>query len=216
MASQASPENRVGPPQQGRSRRARDRLLIAAERVLDEAGPEGFSIAAVASSANVSVGGVYRRFSDKQELVRAVQDRMLVRWEETVTKELDHAAPGIESVVTTLVSVQSRLLRTHAGLVGSFWALEQADPVLAARGLQNVSRVAEAFKDHALRDRESITHADPELAVRVAYFIALAPLLRHARILRLGGRAEFSWTEIQREVTSACIAYLVSQPGASK
>lgn len=62
-------------PLQARSRARLGRVLDAAEEVLERDGAEGFSTTAVARSARVSVGSVYRFFPDKQAIVEALAIR---------------------------------------------------------------------------------------------------------------------------------------------
>src|SRR5689334_8939147 len=63
------------PASQSRSRQTVARLLDAAQRVLSERGLDGATIEAIAREAGVSVGIVYRRFPDKDALLRAAYER---------------------------------------------------------------------------------------------------------------------------------------------
>src|SRR5262245_15990282 len=63
------------PAAQERSRRTRDRLLDAAEAVLAHEGLDGATVPAIAREAGVAVGSVYRRFPDKDALMRGVYER---------------------------------------------------------------------------------------------------------------------------------------------
>jgi AcrR family transcriptional regulator len=63
------------PAAQERSRRTRDRLLDAAEAVLARDGLDGATVPAIARKAGVAVGSVYRRFPDKDALMRGVYER---------------------------------------------------------------------------------------------------------------------------------------------
>src|SRR5713101_8034651 len=62
-------------PKQARSRLTLHRLLSAAEALLDHGGLEAATVPAIAKAAGVSVGVVYRRFPDKDMLLRAVYQR---------------------------------------------------------------------------------------------------------------------------------------------
>src|SRR5215213_6511132 len=64
---------------QARSRRTVDRLLDAAELVLEDVGLEGATVPMIANRAGVSVGVVYRRFRDKDALLRAAYERFFER-----------------------------------------------------------------------------------------------------------------------------------------
>jgi AcrR family transcriptional regulator len=67
----------VLPVHQARSRDSLTRLLKAAVEILNEHGIEGATIPRIAARANVSPGTVYRRFRDKDALLREVCLRML-------------------------------------------------------------------------------------------------------------------------------------------
>src|SRR5580692_92355 len=62
----------VLPVHQARSRDSLSRLLKATVEVLDEDGIEGATIPRIAARAGVSPGTVYRRFPDKDALLREV------------------------------------------------------------------------------------------------------------------------------------------------
>src|SRR6185436_14876416 len=66
-------------PKQQRSRQTLTRLLDAAEALLDENGLDAATVPAIAERAGVSVGVVYRRFRNKDELLRAVYERFFQR-----------------------------------------------------------------------------------------------------------------------------------------
>jgi AcrR family transcriptional regulator len=66
-------------PQQARSRATLARLLAAAEQLLDEGGLDAATVPAIAERAGVSVGVIYRRFPDKDNLLRAVFERFFER-----------------------------------------------------------------------------------------------------------------------------------------
>ena len=59
-------------PQQERSRRTHVAILAAGTELLEEGGPDALVVSAVAERAGVSVGGVYRRFGTKDQLLLAL------------------------------------------------------------------------------------------------------------------------------------------------
>src|SRR5437868_6332491 len=65
----------VSGPKQARSERTLYRLLDVAEALIVEEGLGGLSIPEVARRAGSSVGGFYARFRDKNELLRALEER---------------------------------------------------------------------------------------------------------------------------------------------
>ena len=69
----------IRPPLQERSRRAWDRVLDAGVILLEEAGYEGFTIAAVCERAQVPPRAVYDRAPSKDALFLAVYERGMAR-----------------------------------------------------------------------------------------------------------------------------------------
>src|SRR4051812_29090069 len=66
-------------PQQARSRESLKRLMKATVEVLEQKGLAGATIPRIATRAGLSPGSVYRRFPDKDALLRGV---MLMMWEQ--------------------------------------------------------------------------------------------------------------------------------------
>src|SRR6059058_2684173 len=64
---------------QARSERSLYRLLDAAEALIVERGLGGLSIPEVVRRAGSSVGGFYARFRDKNELLRALEERFFLQ-----------------------------------------------------------------------------------------------------------------------------------------
>ena len=110
------------PPQQARSRAALQRLLASAEHVLINDGPEELTIARVAEHAGVSVGGVYRRFAGKDQLIDAVKQALAERLEHSVAAALESAEPSLEGVVDGLATALSETLNESARLIPAILA----------------------------------------------------------------------------------------------
>ena len=66
-------------PAQARSRATLNRLVEAAETVLEREGPDGLMVSTIVDEAGVSVGSFYGRFDGKEELVRYVAEVALHR-----------------------------------------------------------------------------------------------------------------------------------------
>ncbi|QFZ22685.1 TetR/AcrR family transcriptional regulator [Saccharothrix syringae] len=81
-------------------------ILGAAVRLIVERGPEGFSMEDVATAAGVGKGTVFRRFGDREGLVRAVVDGSSERWraESRELLEADHL-PAEERVITYVATL---------------------------------------------------------------------------------------------------------------
>jgi AcrR family transcriptional regulator len=64
-------------PRQARSRATADRLLLATLQVLEEKGLDAAVIPAIAAAARVAPASVYRRFADKDDLLRSAFLKLL-------------------------------------------------------------------------------------------------------------------------------------------
>ncbi len=103
----------------------REDLLDAAERILAEGGSAALTLDAVAQDASVSKGGLLYHFRTKQDLVRALIDR-LVDDTDTQLAEWDDGDVGgftrgyIESAVAALIGPSSEgILRRWAVILAA-------------------------------------------------------------------------------------------------
>ncbi|MGW8328915.1 TetR/AcrR family transcriptional regulator [Streptomyces sp. NPDC055897] len=111
MTSEPDRPARYREPQQARSAATLARVLQAAEEIASSAGLEEMTIAGVAERAGVSVGTIYRRFEDKEQLITALTERMLERREEYVAEQLGKAEPSLAGVMDAYAHA---LLRSFA------------------------------------------------------------------------------------------------------
>ena len=153
-------------PQQQRSYDLSIRILNAAERVLQRDGLEGFTIAAVASEADVSVGGLYGRFQNRDELVRAVQNEMMMRLARYMTgvlaKRFDSLADMLDRFVLELIGWHGDNRNLLIGK-GSEEAANECEGVVTL-----------ALIESAQRFERDIKHPDPEMALRFVVHVLFA------------------------------------------
>lgn len=87
-------------PAQERSRRTLDRLLAASVRAFANVGVDRATVAEIVGDAKSSVGSFYGRFSSKEDLVQAVDERLWgqveARWRSSLL-ELAGVSPGTPS-----------------------------------------------------------------------------------------------------------------------
>ena len=203
-------------PRQERSRRTLSRLLAATIWMLDEYGLEGATIPHIARMAEVAPATVYRRFKNKQALLRAAFLHMLERSNEANREHLANmlAHGSLERAARKLIDLMFMQLRKHPGLMQ---ALEQFlenddDPafVEAAQALlaDNLDQVIEAMLAH----RMEILHPDPEHALRIA------TLMANASIGAMAFKPRSQWSTLQpttdealaQTFAGAFVAYLKS------
>ena len=127
----------IRPPRQERSRRAWDRVLDAGVALLEEAGYEGFTIAAVCERAHVPPRAIYDRAPTKDALFLAVYEHGMARI------KADHeifadparwlgldAAALVEAVVREVTAVFSR----HQALLRAVILISGVHPEVYRRG----------------------------------------------------------------------------------
>ncbi len=166
-------------PQQARSRKTLDLLLQATIRTIDESGLEACTLPRIATLVGIVPAAIYRRFADKEALLRAAFLRIL---EDTTTNcatlEKDLLRPTLqetaERIITTLLRqyrahprrlhALSQYLATHANTEFSRHALG-----LIASNLQLTAAVL-------LHHRDRIRHPDPQRAVTFAVLTATSSI----------------------------------------
>ena len=112
-------------------RDTRERVVGAAVRLFNERGTAVVSTNHIAEAAGISPGNLYYHFRNKEEIVRAIFERIDAHW------EASYALPGDGD--PTLGDVRAMVEGTFSGLWGyrffyrELGALTRRDPELAAR-----------------------------------------------------------------------------------
>jgi AcrR family transcriptional regulator len=214
MPSVSEPPTQLRPPRQKRSRESYERVLDAAGLLLEENGFEGFTVQEVAARAEISVGAIYERFGNKESLLRVVHGRLM----EALTRgvagleragEITDPAAAIAAAVDTV----ARAPREHRRILRVFMHLGAVDSEIAARGSQESIELGHAFKAAVLAHRGSIVHADPELAVDIAFrmvYCTVARQIMYGPVFESERRV--GWNTLVEQLSAACCAYLLSAP----
>lgn len=103
----------IGEPRNARSTRTRAAILDAAWRLLEEHGPEGATMTAVAQAAGVTRKGLYLHFASRAELLSALRghvDEVLdLEGSLRPIREAPDAAAALDEWVRHLVEYHSRI-----------------------------------------------------------------------------------------------------------
>jgi AcrR family transcriptional regulator len=168
-------ENELTPyksPRQKRSRESLERLLEAAEDHIRQNGFESLTVNGVVSSIGLSVGAFYARFPDKTALLHTLQDRFHGRLEPLIHEQMIAEAGPAVTLADAVYSAVDVLIRNVVGereLSRAFMTLSVTDPLLRANG-ERINRERRViFNEIMMRHAAEIGHADPELAVDIAY-----------------------------------------------
>lgn len=171
-------------PKQERSRHTLHRLLSAAEALLEHGGLEAATVPAIAEAAGVSVGIIYRRFPNKDALLRAVYERFFVTTGEQnvirlqaygVAQAIDCPLPLLlRSVVRGMVEGYRR----RRGLLRSLIRFARTHPDSAfRRSAQKMNRASfHALTAILMSYRDQIRHPDPDTAIEFALFTVASTL----------------------------------------
>lgn len=161
------------PAHQARSRESLARLLKATVEVLDKDGIEGATIPRIAARAGLSPGTVYRRFPDKDALLREVSIRIFES-NYYQTRELFAAehweGKSLAELARRAIELTLKGHRLHRGLLRAilFFIMQHPDAAFV-RKVEELER--KSFQELAtllLSRRREIRHPDPEAAVHFA------------------------------------------------
>jgi AcrR family transcriptional regulator len=194
---------------QTRSQKTRDRLLDAAESVLREHGLEGATVPAIAGRAGVAVGSLYRRYPDKDAVLRAVFERYSDRnrASNAATLSSDHWK-GLDAyrIVTNLVA---SLVESYFGqkrLLAALVQYTEAHPDAKFRRQAEASRheAFRAIQKLLLERKRDIGHPDPERAIEFSLMLTGAALKEFV----LRERYSIDADQLTRELIDVVTRYL--------
>lgn len=167
-----SPSPRFHPPQQSRSQETLDRILDAAERVLDEKSFSEATLAEIMERAGVTVGAFYRRFPDKDALLHHLDDRFFTELRDHANELLDPArwdgAP-LARIIPQLSAVAVPLYRMRRGLLRTLFIRARTDPKIQASARAINGQYVSRLQALAAARRAEIGHPAPEMAIALGF-----------------------------------------------
>ena len=168
--------NKPLPAKQARSRETLKELLRATAQILDEKGLEGATIPRIAARAGVTPGAVYRRFQDKDALMRTLSLEVMRSSAEHSEKVLTPEAAAGKSLADLAHYMVGNALeghRKHAGVLRAIHDFCKSHPNASFR--QSVDELEirnfRCVTRFVLLRREEIRHPDPESAVNFALLV---------------------------------------------
>ncbi|UTY56547.1 TetR/AcrR family transcriptional regulator [Massilia sp. erpn] len=155
---------------QERSRATATRLLEATIAVLDDAGLDGAVIPRIAALAGVAPASVYRRYADKNALLRAAFLHVLDRSNESRRAELALLMPGATLAATAreLLALLFAQYRQHPQLLRALTRFieNDSDHVFVAEARRLLRANVECIVELLLRHAGEISHPAPAAALR--------------------------------------------------
>jgi len=199
--------------QQERSRQTAARLLEAAEAVLEKRGLKGASVPEIARRAGVSPASIYRRFVDKDGLLREVFERFFERAIQANDAALEPSgwrAGSLEKSVCALVHGMVAAYSQRPGLLRAVisYSEQHPDAAFRRRALDLRERSLAGIEKIILLHRKEIRHPHPKKAVRIALqLVSLALKERINPSDKLRGPA-LPAEELSAELTRMFLGYL--------
>lgn len=199
-------------PKQGRSKASYERMLAAAEKLLIKSGNDDFTLTDVSKAGKVSIGSIYCRFDSKDDLIRAVQTKMIERMDSEylvmLTKVRAEAA-GLDDFMARFVEGFAESLRQFSPLLRPIMMCATRDTTISMTGKSSHDRFARQVRSAMLEYRADFKRDDHERLVASAYRVIYSTL---ARYLGLGSAMEVSgegdWNELKEDLGIMCAAYL--------
>ena len=165
------------PPQQDRSRRMMERLLAATLGVIEKRGLAGVTIPEIAAAAGASTGSVYRRFTDKEALIRSALLRLLEGAQEANQASLPPDRFRELDLDQALLAVGRALVAQYRGRAGLLKALDQflevqTDVAFRERALGLIEANLKSVVAALLPFKDQIAADDPKRAITFALLSA--------------------------------------------
>jgi len=169
----------VRPPRQARSQQTLERLLDAAEAIIDDKGIDNATVAEIAKRAGSSVGAFYTRFADKEALMRCVVERFheqAVATAKAVLQPERWVEVSVESALESMMLFMLRVLHERRRLIVGMLVRAARDPSIGALGHRLHEHIAAHMHDLIEHRGHVMSHPNPETAVNVAVWMVLSAM----------------------------------------
>jgi len=168
----------VRAPKQSRSQESFDRILAAAEEILETKPLNEVRLAEIADRAGLTTGAIYARFDGKAALFECLERQVRSDLNEAIQGALSSIEPETrlrERVALLLLSV-GRFYRERRGGVRAIVMTAATDPETQRRRAE----ANELLLDRVLSELQSapdeMSHPEPAAAVRLAMLATLSAL----------------------------------------
>ena len=167
------------PPQQSRSQETLDRILDAAEQVLTEKAFGDATLAEIMERAGVTVGAFYRRYPDKNALLRHLDERFFQEMLAKANEVLDPARWGdkpARSIIEEFSRQAVEVYSSRRGLLRSLFLRARNDTVLQQSALQVNQEFIRKLQVLLLPRSSQMMHPDPERAIELGFMMTIGAL----------------------------------------
>jgi AcrR family transcriptional regulator len=183
------------------------KVLASAEHILATEGFDDFTMAAVAEHAGVSVGGLYRRFEGKDQLLAAVKDRLLGRMEQDLAERLAAAEPNLASVVSAFTYAIADALSGGSAYFPEL--IRGGSESLTERGARALAETRRLFDVACEPHIGEVRRADPVVALAAVERIITGACIHFSSVYRQAPD-EMPWPVFADQLFEMAMAYLLT------
>lgn len=169
----------VRTPQQARSAATLERLLDAAEYLIEARGVSGMTISAIVKRARSSVGAFYARFGDKDSLLRCLFERFYEQAAATADAALAPerwAEVPLRDALETAIGFTAQVFRERRGVIAAIESAASNDDALIAPARALGEQITDRLLALVEARGEAIAHRDPRRAVGLCVWLVLSAL----------------------------------------
>lgn len=167
------------PPQQVRSQETLDRILDAAEQVLEEKAFGEATLAEIMDRAGVTVGAFYRRFPDKDALLHHLDERFFSelhrRADDVLAPEKWPGATARQIIAEFSIQAVD-VYSTRRGLLRSLFLRARTDTVLQQSAMRVNQHFLEKLRTVLMPLNGQINHPEPERAIELGFMMMVGAL----------------------------------------
>lgn len=198
----------ANPTQQNRSQRSLERILLAAETILRTEGLDAFSMNGVARESGLSIGGIYRRFPNREALLLAVKEMHIDRGIAKLTHDLDFETTSLDDAVSAFTGSLIHNYSSEEMLYSAILVATASDGQLADSGTRMRKAFLKIYTRAVKRHADEIPRKDVDVALKASFEVIMSTIVR--RVQRVGqGRPLINpWGTIRRELPLMIAAYL--------
>jgi len=165
-----------------------ERMLLAAEELFATKEFADVPLAEIAARAGYTIGAFYARFTDKDALLRTLEERLYATVEEVIARRTGAAEEGeltLAQYIHALIADTATIYRLRRGTMRALTAAARHDRALRRRmdrvNAATVERFTGALVSHSTR----LAHPDPRVAAEFV-LVLIASTLRETILFRDG------------------------------
>lgn len=196
-------------PCQDRSRRTEQALLDAALGLFRERGVEVVTVGDIAAAAQVAPATIYRRFGDKEGLVRAAFERFIADALVLLDQVPAESAKDTVALLADVAHLVMLFSMSNQRLLQSAYTLALVNDYYTEQLLRWRQHTVLQLRRHLLSKVHEMKHPEPELAIDFALRQAAAMISSRLVTGKLEvGSTDMSDTVFLRELMRSLLGYL--------